>query len=243
MAKYLKRNGQSFIDENGNTVTELFYYGTHQIVLTGDCIDPVLDIISSLDKAELLIFDNDSHCYIVAPYLDAKSFFELVVKPVEAAVAGISKDDGSYIVRPKIPATPDLPATPDDAHTVAIGGTTYYQVVVHLGRGYGNRWSKVTILMARDGREVSYNVQRYLNKVTGAKEDGEAKTFTGIGAQWQAVCFAYGISPSEAKTKEAAQRAKKFVYAVVGELMDRLWSDQPQSSYLEQWERSALAAA
>ena len=242
MIDYLKRVGRLFM-ANDQDVTELYYSGTHQIVLSGDCVNPAIDVIESLSDINFLVYDDELYCYVVAPELTAQSFFEQVVKPVEAAVAHIFEDDGSYSIRPKIPATPALPSGPEDALAASLNGNVYYLVDIRLGRGYGNRWSEVTIWMSKNGREICYNVQRYLNKVSGPKKDGENQLFTGIGAQWRAICFAYGITPDEAKTKEAAQRAKKFVYAVVGEMMDRLWSNQTQPRFMDQWRSLAVAEA
>ena len=235
----LKRIGQDFF-LNGDNMTDYYYSGTHQIVLSGDCIDAALDALTSIEAIHLLFYDDGYYCYIVAPQFDEESFFNKVVSVVEKSVAGISINNGTYSVRRKIPATPKLPAGPDDACTVGLGNITYYKVVIHLGRGYGRRWSQVSILMPKEGREIYYQVQRYFNKVSGSQIDGESKMFTGIGAQWQAICFAYGFTPDEAKDKEAAQRAKKFVYTVVGEMMDRLWSCQTQPSFLSRWRSASL---
>lgn len=247
MVEYLKRVGQSFVfNSDGRNITELYYSGTHQIVLSGDCVNPALETIELLSDIYFFVYDDEDHyrCYIVAPYLTTdKSFFEQVVKPVEAAVEYITKDDGSYSIRPKIPTTPSLPTGPDDAQTEIVSGIPCYKAIVHLGRGYGNYWSEVTILMSKEGHKIFYRVQRYLNKVGGAITDGPAKLFAGAGAQWQAICFAYGISPSEAETKEAAHRAKKFVYAIVGELMERFWSNQTQPSFWGEWRSMAAATA
>lgn len=229
----LFRRNQDFT-RNGEVMTDRYYAGTHQIVVSGDCVNLALDALENIDGVEIFFYDDDYYCYIVAPELDEKSFFEQVVSVVETAVSGVLDEEGTYAVRRKIPATPALP----DQSSVAserVDGVPCYKATVHLGRGYGTRYSRVDILMSNIGRKVFYRVQRFNNDVAGPQEDGEAKIFGGVGAQWQAVCFAYGIAPSEGDTKEAAQRAKKFVYAVVGELMGRFWSNTTQPSFMDAW--------
>lgn len=232
----LQRIGQDF-DLDGENFTEHYYAGSHQIVLSGDCVNPALDALELIADVDSFFYDDDNYCYVVAPELDEKKFFEQVVSVVEAAVANIADQDGGYSVRRKIPATPELPEK-SSAVSERVDGVLCYRATVHLGRGYGTRYSQVDILLSHRGRRVFYRVQRFNNDVAGPQKDGEARIFSGVGAQWQAVCFAYGIQPFEGETKEAAQRAKKFVFAVVGELMDRFWSDSVQPSYMDAWRQA-----
>lgn len=234
--KELERIGNGFYF-NDEDVTGQYYSGTHQIILTGDCVDVALDALEDIDNVTIFFYDDDYHCYIVAPDLSEVDFFEQIVSVVESAVADIFEEDGSYTIRCKIPTTPKLPDQ-GTADIEQIDGASYYKATIHLGRGYGTVYSVVDIFMSVRGRKVLYRVQRFINSVTGAEADGEAKIFSGMGAQWQAVCFAYDIEISEGDSKEAAQRAKKFVYAIVGELMSRFWSTANQPSYLRVWERS-----
>ncbi|MDO8668732.1 MAG: hypothetical protein Q7K65_00370 [Candidatus Buchananbacteria bacterium] len=235
MLSELKRNGQDFY-LGEEIVTDRYYSGTHQIVLGGDCVDEALDVLEDIEGIDIFFYDDDIYFYVVAPELSATEFFERIVRLVEMAIINVSSQDGTYGIRRKIPATPQLPDASISSSEI-IDGLACFKATVHLGRGYGTRYSKIDIMLSQTGRKVFYKVQRFNNNIAGPKKDGESKTFSGVGAQWQAICFAYGISPSEGEIKEAAQRAKKFVYAVVGELMDRFWSvDGLQPSFLTEWE-------
>ncbi len=237
--KELERVGRDFT-LNEDNFTDQYYAGSHQIVVSGDCVDSALDALETIDGVNIFFYDDEHYCYIVAPELDEQSFFEQVVSVVESAVAGIADQDGSYSVKRKIPATPEFPEK-SNAVSERVDGVLCYLATVHLGRGYGTRYSQVDILLSHRGRRVFYRVQRFNNDVAGPVKDGEAKIFSGVGGQWQAVCFAYGIQPAEGETKEAAQRAKRFVFSVVGELMNRFWSDSTQPSYLQDWQQAQTA--
>ncbi|NCN07652.1 hypothetical protein GW933_03075 [Candidatus Falkowbacteria bacterium] len=228
---------------NGDDVTAYFYSGTHQIILTGDCVDLALDVLENIENINTLFFDDGIRCYIVAPKLSEMEFFEQVVKVVEGKVGNVPQEDGTYCIRRKIPPTQLLPEL-EEASIKRLGGLDYYQATVILGRGYASVYSMVDILMSAEGRyTIMYRVQRFNNDVSGAVEDGEAQVFSGAGAQFQAVCFAYSITADEIKTKEAAQRAKHFLYAVVGELMERFWQPSVQPSYFRTWQESNQTAS
>lgn len=233
----LERIGNKFYFNDEDVTTE-YYSGTHQIVLTGDCVDAVLDALEEIDHGSRIFFyDDDYHCYIVAPDLSETDFFQTLVDVVESAVTDIFEEDGTYAIRSKIPMTPKLPDQ-STANIEQIHGLPCYKATIHLGRGYGTVYSVIDIFMSVRGRKVFYRVQRFINGVAGAEVDGAAKMFSGVGAQWHAVCFAYSIEISEGDTKEAAQRAKKFVYAIVGELMSRFWSTANQPSFFQVWQQS-----
>lgn len=239
------RSRKQFISSTGNDLTTDFYNGTHEIVLDKDCIEPALRALEQAYPSMEILAHNDDHqwrCCVVVSGMSEKDFFRKIVSVVEKAVSNIYDGDGRYSVRRKIPLAPQLPENSDSAESELISGENCYRATVHLGRGYGHRYSQMDILLTKHTRRVYYRIQRFNNdSASGGVADGEAKLFKGNRAQWLSICYAYGISDSDDDSKEAARRAKNFVYAIVGDLMSKFWGDG-QPSCLDAWEEAQAEA-
>lgn len=232
----LKRIGDDFFDRQENNLTKEYYSGTHLIVLTGECIERALAILEEIDRPETFYtYEKGDWLFVVIPDMLENDFFDVVIKELEKDLGLIDKEDGYYGIRKKIPSTPDLPKDRQSAGVELIEGEECPCATIYLGRGYNEMFSRVTIAFSFAKRLIFYRVQQYRNTVDqGLQPQGESRLFSGWGAQWNAIEFAYGISSDLDKNFEAAEKAKRFLHAIVGELRRRFKYNK-QKKYYEAW--------
>jgi hypothetical protein len=213
-----------------------------QIILTGFCQELAFEALEGVaQQFQILVHDDNCRCYVVVPGISEEQFFTEIVSVVDHAVGGVDISEGEYSIRRKIPPSPKLPQGISDAKAERISGEICRKATIHFGRGYGHRFSKVEISLSSESPKIYYCVQRMENKIGGEIEDGKLEFFSGRGAQWDAVRYAYDIDQNDNDPKEAARRAKGFAHAIVGQLMERFdYNSQlaEQPHFLDQWQKT-----
>jgi len=144
ITELIRRPDGKFYFEDGTDCTDLFYSGTHQIILTGFCQELAFEALEGVaQQFQILVHDDNCRCYVVVPGISEEQFFTEIVSVVDHAVGGVDISEGEYSIRRKIPPSPKLPQGISDAKAERISGEICRKATIHFGRGYGHRFSKV----------------------------------------------------------------------------------------------------